>query len=200
MARNKSTYLNELSTTDLRKLLAARERIDVLEKEKASLQKKLDGIEAELEQLVSGVDKRRVGRPRAAKKVTKKAAKKTAKKVGRPRKAAVKTAGKTVKKTAARKVGRPRKVAEKVAKKVTKKAVKKAPVRGGSKGKVSLVDVVVGVLQQAGRPMPFKEIFEVIHAGKLYKTKSKSFDNLLRKTLSSSDRFTRAGRGVYTLA
>jgi hypothetical protein len=203
MPRNKSSYLNELSTSDLKKLLAARERIDVLEKERDSLQKKLASIEVELEQLVSGVDKRGVGRPRGGakkktrkkagrKKVAKKPVKKvTKKKVGRPRKVtAKKAATKTVKK-----VGRPRKVTKKTVRQTVRKA---AGSRRG--GKVSLVDVVVGVLEKAGQPLAFKEILETIRSGKLYATKSKSFDNLLRKTLSSSDRFKRAGRGIYTLA
>ena len=204
MPRNKSSYLEELSTSDLKKLLAARERIDVLEQEKADLLKKLAGIEIELEKLVTGLDKRSVGRPRtvgkvgagkvvkkAAKKVAKKAARKTTTKVGK------KVAKKAVKKVAKKstgKVGRPRGTTKKLAKKSVKKTTRVG------RGKVSLVDVVVGVLEQAGRPLPFKEILETIKSGKLYRTKSKSFDNLLRKTLSSSERFARAGRGIYTLA
>ena len=80
MAKRKSTILTDLSTADLKRLLVARERIDILEKEKARLVKDLDGVEKELAKLVGGAlprgRKKKVGK----KKVRKKTARKTVKK------------------------------------------------------------------------------------------------------------------------
>jgi hypothetical protein len=207
MARSRSSYLNELSTADLKQLLAARERIDVLEKEKARLEKDLGAVDAELKRLVAGVEKPAAGAA-SRKKVTRK---KTARK---------KAAGKTVagKKTTRKKVTR--KVAAKPAagKKTTKKkvagkaapAAKKTATRKktskkatGKKAKVqkaapTLEDIVVGIIKAAGQPVSYQDIMAAIRQGKLFTSRSKNFDNVLRRTLSTSKKVKRAGRGIYT--
>ncbi len=165
MLRSQKEFLNQLSTADMKKLLEARERIDVLEAEKAKLMAALAKVDQELDDLMAGLE---MGAERPRKKV---ARKKTARK---------KTTKKAVKKATAK-----RKVARK-------------PATTG--GRVKLEDVVVTVLQQNGGTMSFKDIFSAIVKDKLFKTKSKNFDNVLRRTLSTTKKVQRAGRGVYTLS
>lgn len=172
MPRSQKDFLTQLSASEMKRLLAARERIDVLETEKAKLTTALEKVDRELEALMSGVGGSATS---SRKKATKK---KTAKK-------------KTAKKN--------------VAKKTTRKATKKAARKTGRKpaaagGRVKLEDVVVSVLKKNGGTMSFKELFATIEKGKLFKTKSKNFDNVLRRTLSTTDKVKRAGRGIYTLS
>lgn len=201
MARSRSSYLNELSTTDLKQLLAARQRIDVLEKDRSRLLKELAAIESELKRLVAGVKKpARVsaGRKAAKKAVRKKtvARKKTAKKKATAKKTVVK---KTVKK-AAKKTVRTRAA--------TKKTVKK-PVAGKTSsrkkttkvaGQPRLEDVVVGIIKSKGKPVAYKDIMTRIKSGKLFVSRSSNFDNVLRRTLSTSKKVKRVGRGIYDIA
>jgi (p)ppGpp synthase/HD superfamily hydrolase len=203
MARTKASYLNELSTADLKQLLEARQRIDILEKEKARLSRELQVIEGELKRLVDGVEspasgprtrgKKAAVKKRPVKKVTKKVVKKVAKEAA--------------KKNAAKKVLTKKKTAKnKVAKKGTgKKTINKkviAKKAGGSKGAapVRLEDVVVGIIRKAGKAVPYRDIMGAITKGKLFTSKSANFDNVLRRTLSTSKKVKSAGRGIYDLA
>ena len=111
----------------------------------------------------------------------------------------------TKKKTAKKKTAKKKTAKKNVAKKTTRKATKKAARKTGRKpaaagGRVKLEDVVVSVLKKNGGTMSFKELFATIEKGKLFKTKSKNFDNVLRRTLSTTDKVKRAGRGIYTLS
>lgn len=188
MARSRSSYLNELSTADLKQLLEARQRIDVLEKEKARLAKELASVEIELERLVAGVEKP-APKTTAAGKVTRKktTGKKKAKKKTAKKKVAKKT---TAKKTTAKKT-----TAKKTAKKVpaSKKAATKA-------GQPKLEDIVLGIIKRKGGPVSYQDILAAITSGKLFSSKSKNFDNVLRRTLSTSKLVKRAGRGIYEAA
>ncbi len=167
MPRRKSSLLNDLSTADLKRLLAARERIDVLEEVKAKLVKDLAKVEKELGKLMSNGAKTGSG---AVKKVRrKKAAKKTAKKV-------------------TRKVTRKKVVRKKVVRKKT------------AAGKMKLEDVIVSVIRKNRSSIAFQELKARILKGKLFKTKSGNFDNVLRRTLSTSKKVKRVGRGIYDVA
>lgn len=203
--------LIQLSTAELKRLLAARERIDVLEQEKATLLKSLSAVEAELGRLLAGASggaagpaarrraktvKKTAGKPArkgAARKTAKKVAKKTAKRTAR------KTTKKTAKKTTRKAAGKPaRKAAKRSAGKTAKKPARKSARQAG--GKVRLEDVIVAVLERAGGTLPFKDLYAAIVDGKLFRTKAGNFDNVLRRTLSTSKAVERAGRGIYTLA
>lgn len=164
MPRNKSSLLNDLSTTDLKRLLAARERIDVLEGEKSRLVKELARVEGELAKLMSGATG---GGPRKKKAGKKKAAKK---KVARK---------KVVKKSAPRKV---------------------AAAKPRGKSKMKLEDVIVAVIRKNRSPIAYQDLKARIVEGKLFKTKSGNFDNVLRRTLSTSQMVKRVGRGIYGVA
>jgi len=181
MAKRKSTILTELSTADLKRLLAARERIDILEKEKARLVKDLNGVEKELAKLVGGAlprgRKKKIGKKKVRKKTVKKRV--TKKKVTRK---------KVAKKAVVKKTGR---------KKVTRK---KTSTRKASTGRVKLEDVIVQVIKKVKGPMTFKDLKATIVDGKLFKTKSANFDNVLRRTLSTSKAVKRVGRGIYDVA
>jgi hypothetical protein len=181
MARRKSSLLNELSTADLKRLLAARERIDVLEGEKSKLEKALAKVDKELGKLMQGTSGtgsgavKRVRRKKAAKKTPKKTPKKAAKKPVR-------------KKPVAKKTG---------SKKITRK---KAATKKTAAGKMKLEDVIVSVIKKNRSSIAFQELKARITKGKLFKTKSGNFDNVLRRTLSTSKKVKRVGRGIYDLA
>ena len=170
MPSRKSSLLNELSTADLKRLLAARERIDVLEDERAKLVKELAKVEKELGKLMSGATK--TG-SRSVKKVRRK--KSTRKKTG-------------TKKIARKKVPRKKVARKKVA---SKKTVA---------GKMKLEDVIVSVIKKNRSSIAFQELKARILKGKLFKTKSGNFDNVLRRTLSTSKKVKRVGRGIYDVA
>ncbi|MFO7610502.1 MAG: hypothetical protein R6X35_15150 [Candidatus Krumholzibacteriia bacterium] len=193
--------LIQLSTAELKRLLAARERIDVLEQEQASLLKSLAAVEAELGRLLAGAAGG-TAKPAARRKsqTVKKATRKAARRKTTKKKTTKKT---TKKKTAKKTAGKPaRKTAKKTAKKTARKPAsrssrKTAPQAGG---KVRLEDVIVAVLERAGGTLPFKDLYAAIVDGKLFRTKAGNFDNVLRRTLSTSKAVKRAGRGIYTVA
>lgn len=208
MPRKKSSLLHDLSTADLKRLLAARERIDVLEVEKARLVKDLAKVEKELGKLMS--DALRAGAGVAKKVRRKKAGRKTVapatKKKTTKKKA---TKKKTTKKKAAKKKTTKKKTTKKKAPRKTparKPVARKAPVkkRGASQasgaGKMKLEDVIVSVIRKNGSPVPFQDLKARIIKGKLFKTKSDNFDNVLRRTLSTSKVVKRVGRGIYDVA
>ncbi|MCB1151993.1 hypothetical protein KDK88_10600 [bacterium] len=145
---------------------------------------------------VPGVTKAPAEAP-AAKKTAKK---KTAKKKTAKKRTATK---KTAKKATARKTVAKKTVAKKAGKKAAaKKTVKKtAAKRGGRKGAGgTLEDVVVSLLRKEGKPLSFQDLLKTIVDGKLFKSKAKDFSNVLRRTLSTSGKVQRQGRGVYGLA
>jgi hypothetical protein len=208
MARSKTSILNDLSTADLKRLLAARERIDVLERERAKLAADLARVEKELAQLMANAADG--GRPK------RKARAAGAKKAGRGRTAVrrkAKTA--TVKKAAAKKKTASKKAATKKAatkKAATKKAAtrkttakktsarKTAARKTAAKPRKTLEDVVVQVLKKNGGTMPFQDLKGAIVKGRLFTSRSTNFDNVLRRTLSTSKAVKRAGRGIYKVA
>jgi len=150
MARSRATYLNELSTADLKQLLEARQRIDVLEKERGRLAKELAVVERELADLMVGSKK-----PTAARKTIPKISTKT-------------------------------------------KAKTQTKVKAGGKvPPVRLEDVVVTIIKKARKPVAYQDILSRIQKGKLFTSRSSNFDNVLRRTLSTSKKIKRAGRGVY---
>ena len=61
----------------------------------------------------------------------------------------------------------------------------------------SLTDVIVKLIRTNGKPMQFKAIATAIKKGKLVKTKSKNFENVLRRTLSPSTAVKRVARVTY---
>jgi len=108
-----------------------------------------------------------------------------------------KAAGRPAKKSAKKAA---KKAAKKVTKKVTKKAKKKTAKKSrkaSAKPKVKLEDLVYTILEKNGGPMSFKDIYATIVEGKLYKSRSDKFDNVLRRTLSTSEKIKRISRGIY---
>ena len=158
MPRIKKSLLADLTTVQLKKLLAARKQIDVLEKRKNQLTRELAAVDKELAKLMSGLTGSAAPARKKAKK-KKALTKKTARKKPVRRKA-----------SAARKAGAP---------------------------KATLEEVVARLIGKKGSALPFKEISAAITKGKLFATKSKNFDNVLRRTLSTSKKIKRVGRGLY---
>jgi hypothetical protein len=172
MPADLNRLLSDLSRADLQKLLAAKEESETLEKRRAALMKELATVEKQLARLVAvGVGG---GRRTAARKAAPKARRKAAGKKAAGKKAAGK------RKAAARRTG------------------KRATAAAGG-GRTTLEEVVVAILQERGTAMPFKEMHAAIVDGKLFRTRSKNFANVLRRTLSTSERVKRKARGVYGL-
>jgi hypothetical protein len=198
MARPSKKDLLNLSLGEIKAIMAAKAPIAKLEARKEKLQAEMAKVEEELEKLVAGFSLAPARKKRAKKKVARKrvAKKRTAKKAGRKKVVAKKTARrkvarkKTVKKAAAKKAPR-RKVARKKAGK--KAARKKAPARQ----QPTLEDVIVAVIKKNRGKMAFQDILAAIQKGKLFKTRSKNFSNVLRRTVSTSKKVKRVGRGLY---
>jgi len=190
MPSSQKEFLTNLTASEMKRLLVARERIDVLMAEKEKLTQQLDKVEGELSKLMDGAEKKPGRKKKAAVKKTAK------KKVAKKKAASKKVASKKVAKKAAGK-----KVTKKtVAKKKTTGKAKKATAGRKTSGRVKLEDVVVSVIKSHGKPMSYKELIGVIVKKKLFTSKSSNFDNVLRRTLSTSKLVKRVGRGVYSVA
>ena len=92
-----------------------------------------------------------------------------------------------------------RKTTKKVVKKAARKTAKKTTARkaAAKKPRVTVETVVTDLIRANGKPMPFQDILASVTKGKLIKTKSKNFANVLRRTLSTSKMVKRVGRGIY---
>jgi hypothetical protein len=214
MSARKASLLTNISVTDLKRLITVKEKIDKLEDRQDRLSAELTGVEQGLDELYTDAAKlesgtaprrgrkkakKKAAKKRGRKKTTKKIAKKAAKKRGR-KKVAKKVAKKKTAKKAKKKVAKKKTAKKKMAKKKApkKKARGGATKRAGKKG--TLEDVVANLIARNGGPMPYQDLLKTITSKKLFKSKSKNFDNVLRRTLSTSKRVRRVGRGVYGLA
>ena len=178
MAKRTRPNPADFTVAQLEAMLAAKTQIDELEAQRAALLKELDKVEKDLAKLLSGkVTSKRPVRKKAAKKAAKRAAKRSAKKATRKR-AAKKVAKKSAKKSSRRKA--------------TKKAA-------SAKARPTIESVIVDLLTKKGEPMAFKEILGEIQKRKLVTSKAADFSNVLRRTLSTSERVKRVGRGVYSI-
>ena len=176
----------DFTVSELKAMLAAKTKIDELTAQRDALAKDLAKVEKELTGLLGGGIPGRSVRKKAGRK---KAAKKAAKRPAR------KTAAKAT--PAAPKRGRPRKAAG--AKKTAKKPTRAKPERRGAKGGPTIEAVVIDMIKANGGKMAFKEVLATIQKKKLIKTKAKDFANVLRRTISTSGKIKRAGRGVYRI-
>ena len=170
MPRMKKLLASALSIAELQRLLAAKEKMVVLEERRAALEADLASVNAALAKLV-GAPARRGRKPM----------RKPGRKPGRP---------------VAKKAGRPvgKKVVRRVAKKAKAAPRKKAPAKRTAP---TIESVVVQVIRKNRKPTAFQDILTAIRKGKLVKTKSKNFTNVLRRTLSTSKRVKRVGQGIY---
>ncbi|MBE0564915.1 MAG: hypothetical protein IH621_03090 [Krumholzibacteria bacterium] len=188
MAKRTKATPADFTVSELKAMLAAKTRIDELADKRDDLQAALAKVEKELAGLIGGVVPGKPARRKAGRrKVAKKAAKKTAK---RPAK---KTAAKAA--TAAPRRGRPRKAAG--AKGKAKKATATATKRATAKAGPTIESVVVDLIKANGGKMTFQDILATIQKKKLVKTKATNFDNVLRRTISTSEAIKRVGRGIY---
>ncbi|MDD5719702.1 MAG: hypothetical protein PHQ53_08455 [Candidatus Krumholzibacteria bacterium] len=204
MPADVSRLLAQLSRADLQNLLAAKVEIEELQERRAVLQKELGTIENALLRLLGKAAGVR-GRGKKSKQVPAKSAKsarsaKSAKSTKSAKLAkSVKPAKK--KKAAKRKLAKPgpQRAAKRPA--GTSRRGKPSVTASGraAGGRITLEDVVVSVLKRHGEPLPFKVLLQTIVGGKLFKTRSANFENVLRRTLSTSKRVKRVGRGVYDL-
>jgi flagellar biosynthesis GTPase FlhF len=215
MRRNHASLLVELSVADIKKLLANKKLVDVVIARKAKLETDLAKVERELERLLGAVGspskkgphrktrkkakRKKLGRPAKKKAAKKKAAKKKAAKKKTAKKKATKKRV-TKKKATKKRVTKKRMTKKRVAKKkVARKSGRKSTKKTG-RSSPTLEQVVAGLIKRNGAPLPFQKILSTITRKKLFVSKSKNFDNVLRRTLSTSTVIKRVGRGVYGLA
>ena len=172
MAKRTRTTAADFTVAELKAMLTAKTKIDELTAKRDALATDLAKVEAELAGLLGGVVP---GKP-ARKKASKKAAAKAS--------------------AAAPKRGTPKKAtrAEGRAKKATGAATKRA----AAKGAPTIESVVVDLIKANGGKMAFQEVLATIQKKKLIKTKAKDFANVLRRTISTSEKIKRTGRGVYS--
>jgi len=217
MAKRAKTILTNISAAELRRMLAIKEKLEKLEDRRKTVAAELTKLDKEIEKILAGgapatrrkkvvkkkAAKKKAGRRKVAKK--KVAAKKAGARSGRKvvKKAARKTAKKTTKKAAKKTVkAAAKKTGRRVAKKPGRRKVAKKPARkraAQGKGGATLEDVVIGVIKAAGKEMSFPDIRDTITSKKLYQSKSKNFDNVLRRTISTAKGIKRVGRGVYAV-
>lgn len=184
MAKRTKTTAADFTVAELKAMLAAKTKIDDLESQRAALQKELARIEKELAAVMAGAapgtsNRKKAGRKKAAKTAAKRPARKTAAKAA----------------TAASKRGTPKKVTR--AKGRAKKATGTATKRAAAKSAPTIESVVIDLIKANGGKMAFQEVLATIQKKKLIKTKAKDFANVLRRTISTSGKIKRAGRGVY---
>ena len=190
MAKRTRPTAADFTVAQLEAMLAAKTQIDQLEAQRAGLLKDLDKVEKDLAKLLTGkVASRKPARKKAAKKVAKRGAKKAAKRSAK--KATKKTTRKRAAKKVAKKAGR-----KKAAKKTAKRAGK---AKAAATGRPTIESVIVDLLTKKGEPMAFQEILGEIQKRKLVTSKAADFSNVLRRTLSTSERVKRVGRGVYSV-
>ncbi len=186
MSNQQKSFLINLTAAEMKKLLIARERIDVLVAEKEKLTRDLNKIETELTRLLDSAGQSSPSGPKKNKTGLKK-------------------------KSARKKITKKKTTKKKVAPKATKKTVKKTKSKKGlslktraneikNTGRPKLEDVVAKVIKANGGPMSYKELISLIVKKKLFVSKSSNFDNVLRRTLSTSKLIKRVGRGVYSVA
>jgi hypothetical protein len=176
MPRPKKILATDLTIADLKRLLVQKEQVEPLQEKRAKLEAELASVNSQLAKL-AGAPARRGRKP------GRKPGKKVGRKPGRP---------------ATKKAGRP--VGKKVVRRVTKKAKpaprKKAPAKRTAP---TIESIVVQVIQKNRKPMAFRDLLATIKKGKLVKTKSKDFQNVLRRVISTSTKVKRVGRGVYSV-
>ena len=173
MPRKKSKPTTRLPAAKRKQLAATQAQFKKLESRLAALDKEYAALQAATGQLVAALLKGAAAKAKA-----------TAPKTTRTPKVQVE------KKAAAAKAKPGRKPKVRVAAKRGRPAATKAP-------RQTVESVVVALLKAHKKPMAFPEIMATIQKRKLIKTKSANFANVLRRTISTSSKIKRVGRGVY---
>jgi hypothetical protein len=186
MVRNLGTLARELSIAQIQTLLTIKQRLVEMEK----LQNQLQTMDAQITQLArssrTGRGKTGGRKGRGRRRTATLSATTRRRRVGRPAASL---------KGAARPVLRRGRTTRKAAARVGKGNV--IVRRGRGKGGKSLEQTIVDLLKSNAKPMKFPDIKTTILRRKLFKTRSKNFDNVLRRTISSSRVIRRISRGVY---
>ena len=211
MPRNTDNLLTKLTLADMKKLLKFKESIDKLEAKKVQLAEDLGKIDADLLKVLAAAAKLGSGRrgkkpgPKPGKKKAGRRPAKNGRRKVKARKAVKrKVSKKAAKKTTARKAAtkstaRKKTTAKKTrAKKTRAKAgAKKTTRRASGKKQPTLESVVINLIAKKGGKMSYKDILSTITTKKLFVSKSSNFDNVLRRTISTSKKIKRVARGVY---
>ena len=181
MPRTARVLASDLSLADIRRLLAAKEKMVAFEEKKSKLESELAEVNVALGRLTAGA---MPGAARGARAVRKVARKKVRKPGPRPARTAAGQGGAGKKARAG-------------AKRTAKTPRKGARGKGGAGG--TLQDVVAALIRENGKPMAFQAILGGITSRKLVRTRSGNFANVLRRTLSTSKRIKRVARATYGL-
>lgn len=108
--------------------------------------------------------------------------------------------GKRKKKSATKKTTRKKTSRKKTVRKKATGARSAASGKKAGRSKMTLEEVVARLIKKKGAPIPFKDLSASITKGRLFFSKSKNFDNVLRRTLSTSKKIKRVGRGLYDVS
>lgn len=173
MPRKKSKPTAAQAATNRKQQASVQAQFKMLESRLAALDKEYAAVQAAMGQLVAGLLK---GAAAKAKVTAPKTTRTKKVQVARNAKATKAKPGRKPKARVAAKRGRP--------------AANKAP-------RATVESVVVALLKANKKPMAFPEIVATIQKKKLIKTKSANFANVLRRTISTSSKIKRVGRGVY---
>ncbi len=173
MPRKKSKPTTAPTAAKRKQLAKTQSQFKKLESRLDALDKEYAALQAVTGQLVADL----LGGAAAKSKAAAPKATKTPKvQVGRKAKAAKAKPGRKPKAKVAAKRGRP--------------AATKAP-------RQTVESVVIALLKANKKPMAFPEIMAAIQKRKLIKTKSANFENVLRRTISTSGAIKRVSRGTY---
>ena len=194
MPTNVMAMLQSLSRAQIERLLKAKERIETLQSRRDELRKELAQIEADSRRLARGDRRRGQDRPQAAqvgerRRPRRKATAQEDRQEARGEEASLtpRSGRRATQGHEGARRRRPR----------TGPRGHGAPKSGGAGKRATLEDVVVSLIEKRGEPVPFQVLLSTIIGKKLFKTRSSNFDNVLRRTLSTSTRIKRVGRGIY---
>ncbi|MDO8943221.1 MAG: hypothetical protein Q7U75_08540 [Desulfobacterales bacterium] len=167
-----------------RKQASPQAQFAAIESRLAALDKEYAAVQAATGQLVAGLLGAKTSTAARESGRVSKATRTSKAKPGR------KPGAQVVKKSAAAKAKPGRKPKVQVAGKRGRPAATKAP-------RQTVESVVIALLKANKKPMAFPEIMATIQKRKLIKTKSANFANVLRRTISTSEKIKRVSRGTY---
>ena len=183
MLRRKTKPTTAPTAANRKQLAATQAQFKKLESRLAALDKEYAALQAATGQLVAGLLGGAASRVKAS-AATRASGRSSKARPGR------KPGVRVGKKATAAKAKPGRKPKVQVAAKRGRPAAPKAP-------RLTVESVVVALLKANKKPMAFPEIMATIQKKKLIKTKSANFANVLRRTISTSSKIKRVGRGVY---
>jgi hypothetical protein len=168
MPKNLGSLARSLSVEEIKSLLVMKEQLIEAEARRATIEQELRKIDGEIVKLVKKLGASSPRRATSSRKPT-------------TRRRRTRAAASTKRRTTR---GKARAGAQ--------------SARGRGRGGKSLEQVIIDLIHSKGGKMLFPDIKSTIVRRKLFATRSKNFDNVLRRTISSSRKIKRVARATYT--